>query len=64
MHRLLEIIELQGTVTYLKAFIIPNLKDRLTTYTDRDVKQRKKITDLENKLVAIERIARINASYR
>ena len=56
--------KLQETVTYLKSFIIPNLQDRLTTYTDRDVKQRKKITDLENKLVSIERIARINASYR
>ena len=44
---LLEIIELQGTVTYLKSFIIPNLEDRLTTYTDRDIKQRKKITELE-----------------
>ena len=50
MNKLLEIIELQGTVNYLESFIIPNLKDLLKTYTDRDVKQRAKIKELETKI--------------
>ena len=58
------IYKLEEKINYLESFTIPNLRDLLNTYTDRDVKQRKKIADLENKLVSIERIARINASYR